>query len=198
MPNTNATFEAAFPPRPTFPVVIHCQGMDPATYNLPYLPRVNLAVYEMLGEFLRCFGSDLYEVGQEYTAEEKSQITAQFVFERISAADQRFGKPDHRKIYAERAGVAIWDVVRIIANTIERTRRHDWNHKRPDFFAAAADDACSRMQGAHMAARRALRALQIGQPNATPPELMGQVLEALAGVMECPHVEEVPSLMPAY
>jgi hypothetical protein len=198
MPNTNAAFEATFPQRPTFPVFIHCQGMDPATFKLPYLPGVNLAVYEMLGEFLRCFGSDLYEVGQEHTAEEKSQITAQFVFERISAADHRFGKPDHRKIYAERAGVAIWDVVRIIANTIERTRRHDWNNKHQDYFAAAADDAWSRIQGAHMAARRALRALQIGQPNATPPELIGQVLVALASVMEYPHPEEVPSLMPAF
>lgn len=194
----DAAYDAAWPPLPTFPVVIHGDDGSYVTHKLPPLPGVNQAVYEMLGTLLECFGNDLYQPNTELTPDEIAQVTVQRVFERLAAPDPRFGNPDHKRIYAERAGVAIWEFVRIAVNTIERTRRHDWNKAHPDYFAAAADDAFSKMQGVHLAARRALRALQIVQPSTTPVELIGQVVDALAGVMEHPCREAVPSVMPMY
>lgn len=150
---------------------------------------------------------DITKLGPEDPDTDARIITA-FVIARISSGSGSCGTgaPDPTRAWAERAGAATWEFTRTLLNTSERTGRHAWNQNAPDHLREAYKgylidswmDALPKLSGQAKAAKRAFKALRLGNPHKTPAEIVGMVLIAMPGMMECAHPEAVPSLKPMF
>lgn len=192
---------------PSVEVVVR-DGERVSVHKLPQLPGVSVHVYEYFCEQLH----GLAEVGIDQLGPEDPEMDARivttFVIARMSTGtgSNGTGAPDPGRAYAERAGIATWEFARGVFNTSERTSRYAWNRNAAEHLQEAHRsyvqdawlDALPNLAAESESAKRAFRALRLGNPQATPAELVGMVLSAVSSAIEYPHPEKVPSLMPSY
>lgn len=201
--NAAAWCNEKFPALPTADINVH-QGDAVKTYHLPILPGVGQHVYAFFCDQLNTLSSmGITKLGPE-DPDMDARIITSFVIARISSGSgsRGTGAPDPTQAWAERAGAATWEFTRTLLNTWERAGRHAWNQNAPDHLQEAYKgylfdawmDTLPKLSGQAQAAKRAFRALRLGNPHMTPAEIVGVVLNAMPGMMECAHPEAVPSL----
>lgn len=207
MPNQNQNLDTFPPPPPVVEFVIQGADGTQAKHELPWLPGLRPVDYETLGACVAVFVTATENPEAVLAPEALANIQTQFVIDRLTQ-DHHLGSgaPRWKHVYAERAAVAVWEYVRMIVNTIDRTSRFGWSKSAPEhlreaykaYRRSAFEDAAPKIECAIASMHRAFCSLRVGQPDATSAELVGQVLDSLGSLLSCPHPEPMPGLLPMY